>query len=389
MPGHAPYRFNLATALVAAGRIEQAERELEACIGLDPLYWNAHLTLSQLRRQTPASNHVARLQSLLSQHDAVTDAQTCLNMALAKEYEDLADYPAAFGHFERGKSAGKELRNYSIKSDEALFDALQHVRPDKAAVQGSSNGEPIFVIGMPRTGTTLLERIISSHPDVHSAGELHNFAMALKYATRSETPSMLDPETIANTRNIDWKELGDIYVSSTRPGTGHKPRFIDKLPHNFLYAGLIAQALPNARIICLRRDPVDSCLSNFRQLFSQTAPFYGYSFDLLDIGRYYVMFDRLMTHWQNAFPGRILEMEYETLVESQESSSRQLLEFCGLPWNDACLRFEDNPAPVNTASAVQVRSPIYRTALKRWKKYEPQLGELMHVLSDAGIPVNP
>jgi tetratricopeptide (TPR) repeat protein len=388
MPNHAPYRFNLATALVAAGHIEQAERELEACIELDPLYWNAHLTLAQLRRQTPAHNHIPRLQSLLSQHHDVTDAQTYLNMALAKEHEDLADYSTAFGHFVHGKSAGKESRGYSIKSDEALFEALHNVRPEQGAVQGSSSAESIFVIGMPRTGTTLLERIISSHPDVHSAGELQNFGMALKYAVRSETPSVLDPETVAKARNIDWKELGDIYVSSTRPGTGHKPRFIDKLPHNFLYAGFIAQALPHAKIICLRRDPLDSCLSNFRQLFAQTAPFYGYSFDLLDTGRYYVMFDRLMSHWQNTFPGRILEMQYEALVDSQETSSRQLLEFCGLPWNDACLRFEDNPAPVNTASAVQVRGPIYRTALKRWKKYEPQLGDLIHLLISAGIPVD-
>ena len=386
MPHHPPYRFNLATALVAAGDIDAAEHELEACIGLAPGYWKAHLTLAQLRRQTPASNHIERLQSVLSQLSDNTDAQTYLNMALAKEYEDIADYPAAFGHLVRGKSAGRAKRDYSRYSDEALFEALTATFPEpQVTTSGCPTEEPIFVIGMPRTGTTLLERIITSHPDVYSAGELQNFGMALKYATRSPSALLLDPETIALARHVDWKEVGEVYLSSTRPATGHKPHFIDKLPHNFLYAGFIAHALPKAKIICLRRDPLDTCLSNFRQLFGALAPYYGYSFDLLDTGRYYVLFDRLMAHWQRVFPGRILEMEYETLVESQETSSRRLLEFCELPWDDACLRFENNTAPVNTASAVQVRTPVYRTALKRWKKYEPQLRELQALLTDAGI----
>ncbi|OOG59448.1 sulfotransferase [Rhodanobacter sp. C03] len=386
MPSHPPYRFNLATALVAAGDIDAAEHELEACIGLAPGYWKAHLTLAQLRRQTPTSNHIERLQSVLSQLADNSDAQTYLNMALAKEYEDIADYPAAFGHYVRGKSAGRHTRGYSIQSDEVLFDALTAAFPDpEVTTSGCPTEEPIFVIGMPRTGTTLLERIITSHPDVYSAGELQNFGMALKYATRSPSALLLDPETIARASHVDWKEVGETYLSSTRPATGNKPHFIDKLPHNFLYAGFIAHALPNAKIICLRRDPMDTCLSNFRQLFGALSPYYGYSFDLLDTGRYYVLFDRLMAHWQCVFPGRILEMDYETLVESQEASSRRLLEFCGLSWNDACLSFENNPAPVNTASAVQVRAPVYRSALKRWKKYEPQLRALQALLDEAGI----
>ena len=388
-PYHPPYRFNLATALVAMGNLDAAEHELEACIGLAPDYWKAHLTLAQLRRQTPTSNHVDRLQSLVSRLADNPDAQAYLNMALAKEYEDIADYPASFGHLLRGKSAGRGARDYSTHSDEALFAALTAAFPEpQVTASGCLAEEPIFVVGMPRTGTTLVERIISSHPDVYSAGELQNFGMALKYATRSPSALLLDPETIALAGHVDWKEVGEVYLSSTRPATGHTPHFIDKLPHNFLYAGFIAHALPNARIICLRRDPLDTCLSNFRQLFGALSPYYGYSFDLLDTGRYYVLFDRLMAHWQRVFPGRILEVDYETLVESQEASSRRLLEFCGLSWNDACLRFEDNPAPVNTASAVQVRAPVYRGAIKRWKKYEPQLRELQALLGDAGIKLD-
>jgi len=388
-PRHAPFRFNLATALVAGGDIDGAEQHLEACIAIDPRYWKAHLTLSQLRRQTKESNHIPRLESLLAQHGDVTDAQTFLNMALAKEYEDTADYSQAFGHFVRGKSAGKEERGYSIHTDEAIFEALQAAVPGEPGHGGGIDTvEPIFVIGMPRSGTTLIERIISSHPDVFSAGELQNFAMAYKFATRGETDELLDVPTIGLTPRVDWRELGETYLASTRPATGHKPHFIDKLPHNFLYAGFIAQALPRAKIICLRRDPIDTCLSNFRQLFSAEAPYYGYSFNLLDTGRYYVLFDRLLAHWRNVLPGRILEVQYEALVDSQEEHTRRLIEFCGLPWNDACLSFENNPAPVNTASAVQVRAPVYRSALKRWKKYEPDLGELIALLESSGIAID-
>jgi hypothetical protein len=154
-----------------------------------------------------------------------------------------------------------------------------------------------------------------------------------------------------------------------------------------LYAGHIAAALPNARIICLRRDPMDTCLSNFRQLFAMTSPYYDYSFDLLDTGRYYILFDRLMTFWRERLPGRILEVEYEALVEHQEAGTRQLLDFCDLSWDDACLRFEENEAPVGTASAVQVRSKMYRSSMKRWKRYERQLAGLREVLANAGIEV--
>ena len=390
-PKHAPYHFNLATALVAVGDIDEAEVELEACITLAPTFWMAHLTLSQLRKQTTASNHIERLQDLASTHTSDPMGQTYLHIALAKEHEDLGEHSRAFDHFTQGKSAGKAERDYVFEEDEALFDALIRAFPDVQAegtAKGDPTDEPIFVIGMPRSGTTLVERIISSHPQVYSAGELQNFGVALKRATGSQTPSMLDLDVISRAQGVDWTKLGQSYLASTRPATGGKPHFIDKLPHNFLYVGFIANALPNARIICLRRDPIDSVLSNFRQLFAQKSPYYGYSFDLLDAGRYYVLFDRLMAHWKRVFPGRILEIPYEALVESQEQRSRELLDFCGLAWHENVMHFEKNEAPVATASAIQVRAPIYKSAVKRWKKYEGRLGELIELLEASGIDVD-
>ena len=309
-----------------------------------------------------------------------------LHLALAKEYEDLADYPKAFEHLVAGKAAAMVDRDEASRRDEALFDAIIRASPKpQPASVGFATEEPIFVIGMPRSGTTLVERIISSHPDVHAAGELQNFAFALKRASGSRTPYLIDVDTVTRAQDLDWRQLGEDYLTSTRPDTGRTPRFIDKLPHNFLYVGAIANALPNAKILCLRRDPMDTCLSNFRQLFALGSPFHAYSFDLLNTARHYVLFDRLMAHWKHEFPGRILEVNYETLVETQEASSRQLLASCGLPWNDACLNFENNQAPASTASAAQVREPIYRNAVKRWKQYETQLAGLRELLSEAGI----
>lgn len=387
MPERASYRFNLATSLTFSGDLKAAECEYEACVGVDPRYWKAHLALSQLSKQSESENHVKRLESLLLQAGDDTDGVMYLNLALAKEYEDLQEYARSFEHLSTGKASKRASRGYSSARDEELFNALEAAFPiPEAMASGCPSYEPIFVIGMPRSGTTLVERIISSHTSVHSGGELQNFSVCLKRASGSRTASIFDLDTISRCGRLDWDKLGAGYIASTRPGTGHTPHFIDKLPHNFLFAGYIARALPNARIINLRRDPIDTCLSNFRQLFAQTSPYYDYSFDLLDTGRYYLMYDRLMKHWQRVLPGRILDIHYEDIVESQEEASRRLMEFCGLPWEDACLQFERNQSPVATASAVQVREPIYRTSMDRWRRYEGQLGELIELLERAATP---
>ena len=384
MPGRAGYRFNLATSLTFAGDFDEAEREYEACIGIDPTYWKAHLGLSQLDRWSQPRNHIQRLESLLPMAAGNDNGSMYLNLALAKEYEDLEQFERAFDHLSRGKAAKRASRNYSGARDEELFDAIASSFPaPELPDRGYGSEEPIFIVGMPRSGTTLVERILSSHPAVHSSGELQNFGVCLKRESNSRTPYLLDADTIARSGDSDWRRLGKAYVESTRPDTGHTPHFIDKLPHNFLYLGAIARALPLARIIHLRRDPIDTCLSNFRQLFALTSPYYDYSFDLMDTGRYYLMYEHLMQHWHRVLPGWILDVRYEDLVEFQDSQTRRMLEFCGLPWNEACLRFEDNAAPVATASAVQVRNPMNSGSVRRWKRYESQLGQLIALLQGA------
>ena len=389
LPYHADFRHNLAKALTFLGDLDAAERELNRCAELAPHSWYVHLTLAQLRKQTHESNHIGRLLALLPESESSPIGQMNLHLSLSKEYEDIGDYPKAFEHLVAGKTAGRRLINYRFEQDEALFAAIMRTSRTLASDSiGFSSAEPIFVLGMPRSGTTLVDRIISSHPDVHSAGELQIFPSVFKHLSGSMTPRLLDIDTVDRAVHIDWEKLGEAYLTNTRPATGHTPRFVDKLPHNFLYAGFIAKALPDAKIICLRRDPMDTCVSNFRQLFMPGSNNCDYSFDLLDTGRYYLLFDRLMAHWQKLFPGRIFELEYETLVESQEPSTRRLLEFCNLSWNDACLHFEENPSPTATASAVQVREPMNRSSLGRWKRYETQTVDLQRLLIRTGLSID-
>jgi tetratricopeptide (TPR) repeat protein len=384
-PRQASYRFNFATSLVFSGDIAQAEREVEACLALDPHYWKAYLTLSQLRKQTRAANHVERLQRALESCAGNAEGTMYVSLALGKELEDLGRYPEAFTAIANGKAAGRSP-GYTPARDDALFDAIVRSFPGAvAASDGFRSNMPILVFGMPRSGTTLVERILSSHSRVRSAGELQDFGIALKRASGSRSPGLLDADTFANTANFDCKLIGADYIASTRGRADGRPHFVDKRPHNFLCAGHIANALPDAKLVCVRRDPVDTCLANFRQLLARNSAHYDYSFDLLDIGRYYLHFDRLMAFWRDAFPDRILEVRYEDLVAQQEAATRRMLEFCDLPWDADCLRFEENTAPVATASAVQVREPIYSTSVRRWRDYEPQLSGLLQLFDDAGI----
>jgi hypothetical protein len=237
---------------------------------------------------------------------------------------------------------------------------------------------------MPRTGTTLVERILSSHSQVFSAGELTNFGLELKRAARTPSNRVLDAETLDAAARCAPAALGAAYVDSTRPRTGRTP-FIDKMPLNFFYAPLIARALPNAKVVCLRRNPLDTCLSNYRQLFATSFSYYNYAYDLLDTGRYFAAFDAFIARWRATRPQNFLEVHYEHVVDHTEREARRLLDFCELPWEPRCLAFQENVAPVATASSAQVRRPIYRSAVERWRHYERELEPLRALLTEASV----
>jgi hypothetical protein len=242
---------------------------------------------------------------------------------------------------------------------------------------------------MPRTGTTLVDRILSSHPDVGSAGELQAMPLAVKEAAGTSSRVVVDAETIRASLRADALALGERYMERAAP---HRPagksHFVDKLPANMLYVGHIAQALPRARIVCLRRNPMDTVWSNFKNLFAPGSAYYFYSNDLLDTARYYARFDRLMASWQRRFPGRVLELQYEALVADQEGETRRLLDHCGLSWDAATLAFHENRAAVATPSAAQVRRPINADAVDRWRVHAEALEPVRQFFASQGIPVD-
>jgi tetratricopeptide (TPR) repeat protein len=381
--------FNLATSLGFAGEVQAAEQAYEQAIELEPRRYQAHAALAQLRRQTPENNHIERLLSLQAGAESPLE-KLHLGHALAKEYEDLGDLEQSMRSLEWAKSRQASEVGYRWQDDAALFDRIAGLF-DKAFMQkakltasGCGNSEPIFIVGMPRTGTTLVERILASHSEVYAAGELQNFPLQVKRMTSAESPGVISLETVEQSRQLDKTELGKAYIDGTRPRTGHSSHFIDKLPINFMYLGLIHLALPNAKLVCLRRDPMDTCLSNYRQLFGAKFKYYYYSYDLLDCGRYYLQFDKLMRHWHTVMPGVVHEVQYEDLIAKPERVSRELVAFCDLPWESQCLEFHRQKGSVATPSAAQVRQPIYNSSIDRWRQYGDALRPLHDLLTAAG-----
>jgi len=391
-PGKPAYHYNLGAAEQFVGDFRRAADAYRRALALDPKHYRAWSALAQVAKAPFSAAEVAEIERQLAA-EPTEDAELHLSHALAKQLEDLGRYAEAFRYLERGKRRKRAARAQPSAAHEALFAAAtrtaplaaEHSRTELHECRGFDSAEPIFIVGMPRTGTTLVERILSNHPAVFAAGELTNFSLVLKRATGTPSNRVLDAETLDAAVRVDARALGAAYVDSTRPRTGHTPRFIDKMPLNFFYSALIHRALPNARIICLRRNALDACLSNYRQLFATTFSYYDYSFDLLDTGRYYVLFDALARVWRESIPSNYCEVRYEGVVEHTEREARRLIDFCGLDWDPRCLAFEENAAPVATASSVQVRQPIYRTAIERWRKYEHEIEPLRRFLSDAGL----
>ena len=379
----ASYHYNLGASLQFLGKFAAAEQEYRCALAVDPGFCKAWSSLAQVRRGPFSAHDLATLEAMIASGALDADAELHLRHAMARHCEEGGQHAAAFRHLEAGKRRKREASRYSIEGDQALFAAAARVctREFLAGGGGCESAEPIFIVGMPRTGTTLIERILSSHPDVFAAGELTAFALALKRAARTSSNLVLDAETLAAAAQVDLAQVGHEYLESTRPRTGHTRHFTDKMPLNFFYAGIIHRALPRAKIICVRRNPLDTCLSNYRQLFATNFPYYNYAYDPLDTGRYYLMFDALMKLWRELIPDRLCEVEYEAVVRDTQAEARRMLAFCGLDWHPACLQFHENQAPVTTASSVQVRQPIYAAAIDRWRKYEVELGPLIDLLN--------
>ena len=383
-PGNAAFRFNLATAQRMLGELAAAEASLDEVIAARPDDYAAHYTRSDLRTQTRARNHVTELRTLLESGLADHAAQIMLRFALAKELEDLSEYAASFEQLKLGCDLQRAAMRYDVAADVATIDRIIAMH-DAAAIAGGpghANDEAIFVIGLPRSGTTLVESILAAHSEVQAAGELQAFPQACIEAVQA-----MDGRTLAKlgfverALEVDPGVLGARYIAATRPQTGGRLRFVDKLPLNYLYAGLIHRALPRARIVALEREPMDSCYAMYKTLFTGAYPF---SYDLDDLGCYYQAWQRLLRHWERVLGDAFFVVRYEELVTAQEVVTRRILAHCGLPWQAQCMDFHRHRAPVATASAAQVRRPLYATSVGKWHHYQEQLRPLLRYFPPAG-----
>jgi len=372
LPDDPALNYNLAAVLRFLGRFEEAEVLLDRVIAVTPDDFEAHGLRSQLRTQTPHRNHVAELERRLASPPRIWSGEVKLRHALAKEYEDLGRHAEAFDQLRQGAALRRRHLDYDVARDVATLDELTRVFDEawfERAAPGAMSDAPIFVFGLPRSGTTLVDRILSSHPAVRSLGELNDFPQEIVALGRRVTRD----ELMILAANADPRALGEAYLARVSEQAAGSNRFIDKLPMNYLYAGLIAKALPGAKLVLVDRDPMAVGYAMFKTLFNQGYPF---SYDLDDLGRYIAAYRRLVDHWRARLGERLIEVKYETLVADQQRQTRRLIDRCGLAWNDACLAPQNNPAPSSTQSAVQVRRPVYTDAVDQWRHYEAHLAPL-------------
>ena len=376
-------QFQAASCALAMGRLEEAETLLDNVITRKPYDFDACYNRATLRRQTPAQNHIATLEASYAQLGGAS-APHALSYALAKEYEDLGDSERSFDHLERGADARRRAMAYDVQSDVAAMHEIARNFGEAFFATPTPDAEreaPIFVVGLPRSGTTLVDRMLSRHPLVESRGELNDLALAVMRAAGRTSGKT---ERIAAAAQSDMAALGKSYVRSIRGGGGTAPVFVDKTPLNFLYLGIIARALPNAKIVHLTRHPMASGYAMLKTLFRMGYPF---SYSQADIARYQIAYLELMAHWRAHLGDRVLDIRYEDLVDHQEREARRLLAHCGLEWDASCLDFSAATSPSATASAAQVRRPLYRDSLDQWRTVSHRLSTLATHLDAAGVDI--
>jgi tetratricopeptide (TPR) repeat protein len=382
-PARADYRINLASAELFLGATAAAEAQVRAVLARTPDHAQAHWLLAGLATARDRA-HVAELEGLIARPGQTARQLALLCYALGKELEDLGEWAAAFAAYARGARHRRATVAFDEAGEVALFETLQQTY-DAGWLARSPAGDPdpapIFVIGQPRTGTTLVERIVAAHSQVHAGGELQQFGLAVRRLDGEGGPR-LAPALMARAAHLDPARLGRTYLEGCERQRGHRARFIDKLPGNFMHLPLMLAALPNARVLHLVREPMDACFASFKQLFADGYP---HSYDQAEQARHFVRYHRLMAHWRREFPGRFLDVSYEALVGDLETGARRLIDYLGLPWEDACLEFHRAGGAVATASATQVREPAHTRSVGRWQRFAAQLEPMRRVLEDAGI----
>ncbi|MBV8144176.1 MAG: sulfotransferase [Gammaproteobacteria bacterium] len=365
------------------GRRRDSEASYKAALQLDPGRAEAYWSLADLKNYTFSDQEISAMQRLLAtdKRDRSNEAQ--LHFALGRAFEHRRDYEKAFAHYAEGNALRHLDAPFDIEGFERRSARIRAFFDQAFFADRHGNGEPshapIFIIGLPRSGSTLLEQILASHSQVEGTMELPNVLnMVAEFDDLAPSRDGY-PDTVARASVEQLTALGRRYLEETAPLRSGRARFTDKLPNNFSHIGLIRAILPHATIIDARRHPMDACFSTFKQYFAEGQTF---SYDLTDLGRYYRCYLSLMDHWDAALPGKVLHVQYEALVAEPEANIRRLLEHCGLPFEPACLSFHETRRAVRTASAEQVRQPLYSSGVGYWRHFERQLEPLRLALGD-------
>jgi tetratricopeptide (TPR) repeat protein len=401
-PAHVGALLGVGHVFKALGRYQEAVSAYQSCIKHRPALGEAYWSLANLKTFRFDDATIAEMESRVGERDDTSGAtasgssdaidsrglgsatQSTVNFlfALAKAYEDRGDFERAWRYYSEGNAKQRGEVSYDPVQTEAMNDRLVSVFTTELleSKRGGGNPDPapIFNVGLPRSGATLLEQILASHSQVEGTSELPYVGRIASWLNRNRAGGINYPEAVRELGTEDFARLGSDYLAHARVHrrTG-APRFIDKMPNKFPNLGLIALMLPNARIIDARRHPLDACLSCYRQLFAKGQ---GFTYDLMEIGEYYLQYQRLMDHWTQVLPDRVLTVQYEEVVADVETQARRMIEFCALPWEEACLKFYESERTVRTPSAEQVRQPIYDRSIGQWRRYAPHLEELMTVL---------
>ena len=379
-PNDPSLHSNLGVVLNNMGRLSEATDAFKTAILIDPTYAQAHKLLSYARKHQEYDDDIRAMERALKLPKLDTEQKYYLNFGLGKAYEDLQEYDRAFSCYETANSLMRTTKNYRISDDERLFSAIRNAVNEEVITRfgdcGFDSKGPIFILGMPRSGTTLVEQILSRHPNVHGGGELKLLGRVIGgyflHHFKDHFPRGMEQINCNN-----FEELGKQYcemLSHYNPETTH---ITNKMPSNFLYVGMIRLMLPHATIIHCMRNPLDTCFSCYANGFRDG---HEYTYTLEELGHYYCLYENLMNHWHNIHNIEVFDFHYESLISDQEAQTRRLLDACGLEWNDACLDFHKSDRPIMTASVNQVRNGLYNKSVQRWKHFESHLTPLIKIL---------
>ena len=375
-PLHQFAHMGLGSALSDLGEINQAIASYRKVIAINPEFTEVYRSLSKNKKFADYDDDIRGMESLYANKGLADEQKMHLAFGLGKAFEDLGKYEEAMEYFMQATRFKRASIDYSISETENLFSNLRAVFSPEFFIDkkgmGNPDATPIFVLGMLRSGTSLVEQILASHANVFGAGELNDLSNLIRKIDAADS----SPEILAGIGGLDsaaLEGLGKEYIAGIRKHSKDARYITDKMPHNFQYVGFIKAILPNAKIIHCTRDPMDNCLSVFKNYFNTT---HYYSYDLAELGQYYNLYLDMMAYWKSTLPGFIYDFSYERLVSDQENQIRALLDYCHLPWDEACLDFHRTRRQVRTASNAQVRRPIYKDSVKLWKRYENQLEPL-------------